>query len=181
MSSLDNSEIEELFDEKVELEDLYSEALELWDSSGNLSLIDKTLQFYTNLYLQDNILVKADRASMINSLEVRSPFLDIDLVEYVRKIPHEYKYRNGTTKYILKKSLTRMLPNEVLYRSKKGFGVPIGKWFYQNMVKLKLLNEHNMMNRIFIMKKNSAHSKGKEDNRLFLWNLFVLNQYMKNN
>ncbi|EMO43009.1 asparagine synthase (glutamine-hydrolyzing) [Leptospira noguchii] len=178
MSSLDSSEIEELFDEKVELEDLYSEVLELWDSSGNLSLIDKTLQFYTNLYLQDNILVKADRASMVNSLEVRSPFLDIDLVEYIRKIPHEYKYKNGITKYILKKSLIRMLPNEILYRSKKGFGVPVGKWFYQNMLKVKLSNEHNIMDKVFIMKKNFAHSKGKEDNRLFLWNLFVLNQYI---
>ncbi|WP_061249354.1 asparagine synthase (glutamine-hydrolyzing) [Leptospira alstonii] len=178
MSSIENTEIEELFNEKVELEDLYSEVIELWDLSNGLSLIDKTLQFYTKLYLQDNILVKADRTSMMNSLEIRCPFLDMDLVDYVRKIPHQYKYRNGITKYILKKSLKQLLPKEILYRHKKGFGVPIGKWFYQNMINLNPSREQNLLNKDFIHRKILLHSSRKADNRLFLWNLFVLNKYI---
>ena len=89
MGPLDSREVEELFDEPVEPEDLYSEAVEYWDTCPQDNLIDKTLQFYTKLYLQDDILVKADRASMMHGLEVRAPFLDIEFVNFVRRIPAE--------------------------------------------------------------------------------------------
>ncbi|HZR01991.1 MAG TPA: asparagine synthase (glutamine-hydrolyzing), partial [Burkholderiales bacterium] len=129
MSPLDPQELPQLFGEPVDLEDLYSEAIEQWDACRDLGLVDKALQFYTKLYLQDDILVKVDRASMMHSLEVRAPYLDIELVDFVRRLPHQYKYRNGTTKYLLKKALEPILPRDILYRSKRGFGVPIGAWF----------------------------------------------------
>ena len=80
-------EIAELFGEPVDVEELYSEAIEQWDALPQRSLVDERLQFYTKLYLQDDILVKVDRASMMHSLEVRAPFLDIELVDFVRRIP----------------------------------------------------------------------------------------------
>src|SRR6202035_3595051 len=128
MAPLSLSALEELFSEKIDIEDVYSEAIEQWESCPQENLVDKTLQFYTKLYLQDDILTKVDRASMMHSLEVRAPFLDVDLVDFVRRIPSNFKLRGGTTKYILKKALEGVLPNDILYRSKKGFGIPAGAW-----------------------------------------------------
>src|ERR1700756_1840452 len=82
------------------------------------------MQFYLRLYLPDDILVKVDRASMAFGLEARAPFLDIDLVNFVRRIPSEYKLRGRTTKYLLKEAARSLLPKEIVDRRKKGFGWP---------------------------------------------------------
>ncbi|MFN6039120.1 MAG: asparagine synthase-related protein, partial [Bacteroidota bacterium] len=102
MGPLAPLQVEELFGEKIQIEDLYSEAIEAWEGCEQKNILDKATEFYVKLYLQDDILVKVDRASMMNSLEVRAPFLDIDLVNFVRKIPVAYRYKNGESKYLLK-------------------------------------------------------------------------------
>ena len=176
LSSLEPKEIAELLSEHVDLECLYEEAIYEWENCEQSNLIDKTLQFYTNLYLQNNILAKIDRASMLNSLEVRSPFLDIGIIDFIRKIPYQYKYRNGQTKYILRKALEPILPRNILHRAKKGFGIPVGKWFQQNKLRLPC-NRINMdfkMNESFLEKITHDHLHGKADQRLFLWNLWLL-------
>ena len=96
----------------------------------------RPLQFYTKLYLQDDILVKVDRASMMHSLEVRAPFLDIELVNLVRRIPSAYKFRNGTTKYILKKALEDVLPREIYIVEKRLWGAR-GPWFRKTNWRLR--------------------------------------------
>jgi asparagine synthase (glutamine-hydrolysing) len=80
-------------------------------------------------YLPDDILVKTDRMSMKNSLEVRVPYLDHTLVEFANRAPADYKLRDGTGKYLLKKMLAAHLPEDLLYRRKQGFGIPIRNWF----------------------------------------------------
>jgi asparagine synthase (glutamine-hydrolysing) len=80
-------------------------------------------------YLVDDILVKVDRASMANSLEVRCPILDHRFMELVASIPSRLKLKNGRSKYILKKALGRVLPHDVLERPKQGFAVPLATWF----------------------------------------------------
>ena len=70
MGPVDPVELEELFSEPTDIEDVYSEAIEYWDECSQSNLIDKTLQFYTKIYLQDDILVKTDRASMMKSLVI---------------------------------------------------------------------------------------------------------------
>jgi asparagine synthase (glutamine-hydrolysing) len=176
MGPLDSNGIAELFDEPVAIEDLYSEAIEQWERCPQTNLIDKSLQFYTNLYLQDDIMVKTDRASMMHSLEVRAPFLDIELVDFVRRVPADYKLRNGTTKYILKKALEPVLPHDVLYRPKKGFGSPIGRWFQNRTLRFDSPIPP-MLNRAFAQKKIAQHLGGTSDERGFLWNLYLLNQW----
>ncbi len=171
---LEPVELQEIFEEPVDIEDIYSEAIEQWDFCTQDNIVDKTLQFFTKLYLQDDILVKIDRASMLNSLEVRSPFLDIDLVNFVRKIPHEYKFRNGQTKYILKKALKLVLPKDIIYRSKKGFGIPIGKWFKDGKLDLE---EGLSINQEFTKRRILKHKNGEIDDRAFLWNQWVLGKY----
>jgi asparagine synthase (glutamine-hydrolysing) len=176
MAPLDLPALEELFSEPLDVEDLYSEAIEQWEACPQQDLVDKTLQFYTKLYLQDDILVKVDRASMMHSLEVRAPFLDIELVNFVRRIPSAYKFRNGTTKYILKKALAGLLPHEILYRSKKGFGTPVGEWFRNGALAIDppplfLLNPQ------VIARKLTAHRTHKSDAAAFLWSCYVLTKW----
>jgi len=176
LSSLEPKEIAELLSEHVDLECLYEEAINEWETCEQSNLIDKTLQFYTNLYLQNNILAKIDRASMLNSLEVRSPFLDIRIIDFIRKIPYQFKYRNGQTKYILLKALEPILPRNILHRAKKGFGIPVGKWFQQNKLQIPCnrINMDYKMNESFLEKITHDHLHGKADQRLFLWNLYLL-------
>ena len=88
LGALEPHEIEQLFGEPIDAEDLYSEAVEAWDSCRQTNLVDRTLQFYTELYLQDGILAKVDRASMMHGLEVRSPFLDLEVADFARRLPH---------------------------------------------------------------------------------------------
>ena len=79
-------------------------------------------------YLPGDILVKVDRASMKYSLECRCPILDKEVMEYSYRIRHDFKYHNGSKKYILKDIAYDYIPKELLDRPKKGFGVPLGKW-----------------------------------------------------
>ena len=175
IGTLDPSELSSLFEEKTDIEDVYSEAIAYWDHCEQENLVDKTIQFYIKLYLQDDILVKIDRASMLNSLEVRAPFLDIDFVDFVRRIPSNYKYRNGETKYILKKAFEPVLPNKILYRPKKGFGIPVGKWILKGDLDIS-----RSTGGPYINEKIEKHRSGKEDNRAVLWNLYVLRMLIDN-
>ncbi len=179
LGPLDPGELAELFHEPVDPEALYSEAIEVFEACPSRDMVDKTMEFYTRLYLQDDILVKTDRAGMMHSLEVRAPFLDIDLVDFVRTIPHAYKFRRGTTKYILKKALERLLPREIISRGKQGFGVPVGRWLATGALSMDGAGSRETglaagLDRAFIEARVDEHRRGVADHRLFLWNLWVL-------
>ena len=86
-------------------------------------------------YLPDDILVKVDRATMANSIEGREPMLDHRIIEFMAQVPFNLKYKNGESKYLLKKVLERYLPKELIYRPKQGFGIPIFEWFSKDLIK----------------------------------------------
>jgi asparagine synthase (glutamine-hydrolysing) len=89
-----------------------------------------TLQYMdTKGYLPNDILTKVDRMSMAHSIEARVPLLDHKLVEFVATIPPELKLNGNTRKYIFKKALEGILPHEILHRPKRGFAIPLGRWF----------------------------------------------------
>ena len=177
LGPLSPKELNELFHEPFELEDIYDEAIGYWDNNSHLDLMDKTQLFYVKLYLQNSILTKIDRASMIHSLEVRSPFLDIHLVNLTRTIPWTFKYRNFKSKYILKKALQGILPPKIINRRKHGFGVPVGQWFFENKLKQSDLMM-SMMNSSVANYYEKQHREKKDDYRLFLWNHWVLSRYV---
>jgi asparagine synthase (glutamine-hydrolysing) len=181
MAPLDPAELTELFHEPIDLDDIYAEAISAWESCPQPNLIDRTLQFYTKLYLQDDILVKIDRATMMHGLEARAPFLDLDLINFARRIPSAWKFRHGETKYILKKALEPVLPADVLYRKKKGFGVPIGAWFKDGTLTFPSAPAALAagLDQNFIQKKLADHRAGRADQRAFLWNAWLLNQWPK--
>jgi len=150
--------------------------------------IDKLVFMYQKFYMGEDILTKVDRASMFNSLEVRAPFLDVELVEFVNSLPSKYKYRKMTRKYILKKMLENKLPHDIIYRQKKGFGIPLAKWikedlkgeildtFSQDKIKREGIFNHKFINNLL-----SSHLSGKKDNRKQIWTLYVFEKWFENN
>jgi asparagine synthase (glutamine-hydrolysing) len=96
-------------------------------------LIDQTLSVDVETYLPEDLLVKMDIATMASSLEARSPFLDHEFMELCARLPSSMKLRGRTTKYLLKRALRGLLPDDVLDRPKMGFGVPIDHWFRREL------------------------------------------------
>lgn len=174
MSPLDQRELTDLFNEPADLEDIFSEAIAAWEACSQDNLVDRASQFYLKLYLQDDILVKIDRATMMHGLEARSPFLDLDFVNFARRIPAAWKFRFGQTKYLLKKALEPVLPRDVLYRAKKGFGAPVGAWFKDGTLALDPTRVSPGLSSDFIRRKIADHRSGRADQRAFLWNAWLL-------
>ncbi len=84
-------------------------------------------------YLPDDLLVKADIATMLHSIEGRSPFLDHELAEFAARLPLHFKLRGQTSKYLLRRAMRDYLPPAILRRGKQGFGLPIGRWFRRDL------------------------------------------------
>ncbi len=164
LAPLTPREVAELLDTPVEAEALYSEAIEAWDSAAGLSDVDRTLQFYTRLYLQNDILTKVDRASMLHGLEVRSPYLARDVVDLARRLPASAKLRHGETKWILKRALGAWLPRDVTHRAKKGFGIPVGRWLREGRAPFDLAPGG-----AFHAERLAGHREGRADHRLYLY------------
>lgn len=167
----------ELFDEPLVLEDLYEEAIQVWDSAESSNPVDRSLDFFTNIYLQDDILGKVDRASMMVSLESRAVFLDNDLVEFCRRLPNHYKYRNGTRKYLLKKALQGRLPRDIIHRPKKGFGIPLARWL-RSLPEAMPRREIAGMKLGWMTRCFDEHRAGKADHRLPMWCWLSLQQIL---
>ena len=137
------------------------------------------------LYFQESILVKVDRASMACSLEVRAPFLDHELVEFVMGLPSKWKLRRCTSKYILKKAVGNWLPEEVIKRPKKGFGVPIAKWvkgplnpLFRELLEFDRIRREGFLNPKYVAQLLQDHLLNKSDNRKQLWTLLVWELWM---
>jgi len=136
-------------------------------------------------WLPDSQLTKVDIASMAVSLETRSPFLDHKLTELACKIPFNLKLKNNESKYILKKALENIVPKENLYRRKKGFTIPLDKWFTGKLnlyTKSKLLAPNsatkNILDRTYIKKMLETHSE-VNDYGPKLWSLLSLELWYK--
>jgi asparagine synthase (glutamine-hydrolysing) len=179
MGAVEPAELGVLFEKKIDIEEIYSEAIAAWDRSPQADLVDRASQFWIDLYLQDGILAKVDRASMLCSLEARSPFLDIEFVDLVRRIPHRFKLRGRVTKWILKRALSPLLPADIVVRRKKGFGMPIGRWIREGRFDFDDSHVIDGMNRTFLQKKLEAHRGNRSDERLFLWSYWLLAQWLK--
>lgn len=105
------------------------------DADENEEIIDGLMRQTQHKYLMDDGLTKADRASMLNSIEVRAPLLDGELVDWVNKIPFQYKFKAGHTKIILRNLMKDKLPEEILTGPKRGFTPPIAEWFVKYLQK----------------------------------------------
>lgn len=138
------------------------------------------LYAYLRTYLMDEVLVKVDRASMWNALEVRAPFLDEALVDFALSLPYDFKCRGRTTKYILKELMKGKIPPRNVRRPKKGFGIPVAKWLRQELKNLCLeilseseIKKDGLFDPRYVDKLLHEHLSGTRDHRKPLWSLLV--------
>lgn len=156
--------------------------IDQWYKSANGNgLLDSTLLADQMTYLPNDLLVKVDIASMANSLEARSPLLDHKVIEFAASLPENLKMKRFQTKYLLKKVAARLVPREVVYRQKMGFGVPIGKWFRGEMkdfVHSVLLSEvalkRGITNPATVARWIHEHETGTADHTHRIWGLLML-------
>ncbi|MDA3790472.1 MAG: asparagine synthase (glutamine-hydrolyzing) [Desulfobacula sp.] len=158
----------------------------IYDNAPAQDHLSKIQYLDIKTYLCEDILTKVDRASMAVSLEVRCPILDHVFMEYVAKIPSKYKLVGTDGKHIFKKALKKYLPNEILYRQKMGFGVPISEWlrkdlkeFARNLV-IDGEASQNYLNPDFTKKIWGEHQSGLRNRSTELWSIMMLNLWHQN-
>src|SRR5207253_9355793 len=163
---------------ELQKENAYEEIYRYVRQSGLTIALERILYLSMKLYLQDNNLVTVDRASMANGLEVRSPLLDRDVVEFVCRLPMEYKLKGLKTKYLLKKIAEKFLPRNVVYRKKKGFGVPLAKWLNGELKEFMLdhlsqqkIEQQGIFHYPYVKKLIDEQLLKTKDNREPLWTL----------
>ena len=141
---------------------------------------------YVRLYLIANVLVKVDRASMARSLEVRAPLLDRQVVELAAAIPGDLRLRGLTTKYLLKKAARGRLPDSIIDRPKKGFGMPIGRWLRgplrdlgESLLSRRRLVADGFFDPAEVARLWGEHQRGVADHRKPLWTLLVFQLWLE--
>ncbi|HPY97404.1 MAG TPA: asparagine synthase (glutamine-hydrolyzing) [Candidatus Cloacimonadota bacterium] len=158
--------------------------LNLIETPHDLSKENSLLWHYQKFYLAEDILTKVDRASMMNSLETRAPFLDNDFAEFANHLPYSVKLKGTTRKYILKKAFEGILPKSILYRQKKGFGIPLTKWIKQDLkseithyLSKEFIDKQSLFNYPYVYRLLQQHLKGVKDNRKQIWTLYVFQKW----
>lgn len=144
--------------------------------------------FYTDMQviLKDTFLEKVDKSTMQNGVEVRVPFLDNDLVDYMISIPAQYKVKNGEQKYLLKKAMEGTVPNEILYGKKHGFGVPYGFWLTKDLkdyflAQINTESSKHFFNQEEVINLFKNHVKNKGNYGFIIWKTLILAIWINQN
>ena len=158
----------------------------IFERHEDLDGVDAMLAADVDWYLPTDLLVKIDIATMANSLEGRSPFLDHPLAEFVATLPSRFKVKGWTSKYILKQAIADLVPAENLHRAKQGFAVPIGAWFrgeLKEMLADHLLSPRFAQRGLFepraVQRLFDDHQQGRGDYAHHLWVLLMLELWFR--
>ena len=164
----------------------HASAQRLLQQAAHLDPISRYQYVDTLQYLPADILTKVDRMSMANSLEVRSPLLDVTLVEYMATLPAILKLRDRVSKYILRKFCGRILPDSVLTKRKQGFALPKDRWFQKELraAAEDLLLDRRTLARGYFQPRTlhrllQHHSTGQRDYSEWIWCLIVLEMWFR--
>lgn len=148
---------------------------------------DTLSYLYSKLYMGDDILVKVDRASMAHALETRAPLLDYRVVEFAASLPTRLKLRGWTMKYLLKKMLRNRLPDAILDRPKKGFGIPLADWlkgpllpWARDLLSPTEVRRGGLFRQDYVDTLFQEHLAGTADHRKLLWSLIVFQLWQRN-
>ena len=158
---------------------------QVWASTAGSHPLDRLLELNLRTYLVDDLLPKVDRMAMAHGLEVRSPFLDHDLVELALRLPPSTKIRRLSLKRVLKAAVADLLPREIIDRPKKGFGVPLDRWFRQDLqayvegalgpgARLRAHVRGDALDAIL-----TQHRAGVADHGHVLWTLLTLEVFLR--
>ena len=137
-------------------------------------------------WLPGDILTKTDRTSMAVGLEAREPLLDHRLIEFAARLPLRERIRGGTGKWLMKKTMERYLPDEILYRQKQGFVTPLAQWFRgplagqaRGIANSELLTGNGWFDRAALARLAEDHIAGRSDNGRVLWQLLMLERSLR--
>ncbi len=151
-----------------------------YDHPNGLNIIEQMMMLDATHYMSECVLFKVDRASMAASLETRAPFLDHTLVEFLTRLPLGLKLRGQTGKYILKRAMRGVLPEDVIKRPKKGFGMPVAKWVKGELRPLvrdtfapDRLRRRGLFNPDYVQRLLDEHERGVADHRKLIWTLLM--------
>lgn len=157
--------------------------LDAYQAANGEDHLAKILYTDMKTYLTGGILVKVDRMSMANSLEVRAPILDKEVVEFAATVPSALKYHQGEKKYLLKETFKPLLPDDILYRKKMGFSVPLANWLrgeIKNIAERYIIHQAAGLNRYFeeqqIRKLWDEHQQGR-DHSAILWSMLMFEMW----
>ncbi len=171
----------------LEMETLFEPTRSAFEHWKDVSDMDRTFNTYIRGFLLDDILVKVDRCSMLNSLEVRAPFLDRELAEFVVQLPVRFKLRGLKRKYLLKKAFADLLPRKILHRNKRGFQIPVSQWLrgrlrplMEDLLSPEALGRQGVFNAAEVRRLINAHLSGEKDLRTPLWTLVVFQLWWNN-
>jgi asparagine synthase (glutamine-hydrolysing) len=158
----------------------------IWNASAGAHPLDRLLDLNFRTYLLDDLLVKADRMSMAHGLEVRSPFLDTALIEFAMRLKPSLKIRGIRLKRVLKAAVADLVPDEILNRPKRGFGVPLDRWFREDLrdyvaatlgasdARVKSHLQPEVLDRIL-----AEHDTGARNHGHALWTLLTLEVFLR--
>ncbi len=158
----------------------------IFSAAPSLDAVDAMLHADIEWYLPADLLVKVDIATMANSLEARSPFLDWRLTEFAARLPSSYKVKGNTSKYILKKAIAGLVPAANMHRPKLGFAVPVGPWLRGELK--EMLADHILSSRFqsrglfkpaVVQRLFDAHQRGAGDYAHHLWTLLMLELWFR--
>lgn len=148
--------------------------------------LNKMLYLEMKYFLADHNLNYTDKMSMAHGVEVRVPFLDLDLVNFSTTIPPQFKMKGNETKYILKKAMEKYLPKEVIYRKKTGFGAPVRKWITQDLSEMidDRLSEENLkkwgiFNYVKVKDLIKRNNSGQIDASYTIWSLLAIHSWLE--
>ncbi len=165
----------------LERTDLVSEHLA---ATAARDTLNQVLYLDLKMYLEGDILVKLDRASMLTSLEARVPLLNADMLEHVARLPLRHKLRGWRTKHLLRRALRERLPAAILRRPKKGFGIPVARWLRGPLRGdlLEALSPERLEREGYfavdaVRDLIDAHMAGRRDYRKELWTLFMFQRW----
>ena len=158
----------------------------IWQNNKHSSMTTQLMKASFQTRLLNDYLVKVDRASMANSLEVRSPFLDYELAQFAFSMPNQLKFKNKELKYTLKQIAKSYMYEDVFTRKKRGFGIPIKHWLKTDLYEfahsnvVDLVNRKNVVNST-VLNLLQEHKNGVKDHTHKIWALVCLEIWFKQN
>lgn len=171
---------------EIEPRALFAQLMWLDGSMVDRDPVVRDTHLFTRTYLADGILTKVDRASMACSLEVRSPMLDVELVELSASIPGRFKVSDGRLKHVFRQAVRDLVPPEVLDRRKRGFALPIGAWFRGELRDMLLdtlddrtIREQGIFRPEAVRRLLDEHLAGRRDHRKPLFALFMFQRWRR--
>lgn len=151
------------------------------ESGHDIDFLNRMIYLELKIRLPELLLMRVDKITMANSIESRVPFLDHRLVEKALTIPMDLKLKNGTSKYILKRAVEGIIPNDIIYRKKQGFGAPVQEWLrgpLKDELPAVLLNSkiwrENIFSREAVEQLIADHQSGRIEASFRIWNLITL-------